>query len=138
MPATRRSAGQSGRPWTRSEEKLLGRHSDDQIAKFIARSPSAVRLRRQKKGIFRPHPKYNREWTGEELKLLGKMSDKDLAARFDRTAAAVAFQRTRRQIPMFKPGRKWVPLKLLRKTRRTEGRFGRQWSPEEEALLGQI
>jgi len=58
----------NGRPWTKSELKLLGTKPDDAIAKRIERTASAVRCGRWRAGlppVIRPGGK--RRWTKSEL-----------------------------------------------------------------------
>lgn len=89
------------RPWTRREERLLGKRRDEELAVQFGRTVQAVTAHRNVLGI----PAYDSkvcEWTKSEIRLLGTMPDRELARRINRTARAVKFQRVDRKIRSFR------------------------------------
>ena len=91
------------RLWTETENQLLGTAADDQIAKKINRSKSAVRARRSLLGIPAWHAVYSKPWTPPEDALLGVIPDRDLAGKLKRTFLAVQARREQMQIPPVNP-----------------------------------
>jgi hypothetical protein len=78
--------------WTAAEDKLLGKFSDQELARRLHRSEISVQRRRLRLGIFIPG--CAAPWTVDEDAFVGTMPDKDLARKLNRTLAAV---KTRRQ-----------------------------------------
>src|SRR5262249_22179745 len=101
--------------WTPAEEKLLGKLSDEEVAKRTGRKVSAVRNRRQRKGLP-PTEFLRRPWTKAEEKLLGTDTDEEIGLRLGRDRATVGDRR--RQLGL----QPLVP----------------DWTPEETKLLGTV
>jgi len=78
--------------WTAAEDKLLGKFSDQELARRFRRSEISVQHRRLRLGIFIPG--CAAPWTADEDALVGTMTDQELAQKLNRTLAAV---KTRRQ-----------------------------------------
>jgi hypothetical protein len=106
----RRRMAETGRPlnpalrlWTDRENKLLGTAPDEDIARQIGRSKTAVKGRRNSFGI----PAWNLScfcpWSPEEDALLGVVPDRLLAKRLKRTFAAVQARRENKQLPPAHP-----------------------------------
>jgi hypothetical protein len=80
------------RPWTAAEDFLLGRISDQEVARQTGRHVTTVFHRRSKLGIpaCRPRGERNRgEWSTSEEKLLGTMSDSAVARQLGRSRTEV-------------------------------------------------
>ena len=80
--------------WTPAEEKLLGTMSDADAAQRIGRTVTAVRKRRNSKGI-------EAFWTSQELDQLGTAPDNDVAASLKRSRISVQRKRTEMDVPAF-------------------------------------
>ena len=108
------------RRWTAAEIQLLGKYSDMETARRLARDRSVVRRQRiaLKIPAAAPRPRFE-NWTHEQDKLLGTLPDEEVAQRLGRTLDSVKLRRCRRGIPLPHP------------------KF-RAWEPEHERLLGTV
>lgn len=148
--------------WTAEEDALLGKFSDEEVARKLSYPVTRVRRRRHLLGLPSNNPSH-RHWTKEELTLLGTRPDRDVAPLVNRSLENVRYKRLALGIP-FRNVRYeiWKPdeLALLGKlpdeevARRTGHsltsvrhartkrhilsvrRAAPDWRPEEEALLG--
>src|SRR5205823_1883604 len=82
--------------WTKAEERLLGRHSDTEVARRVGLTTPAVAARRAKLGI--PRPRGHGPWNAEDDALLGTMPDQDLARKLSRTLGGVIARRQAKRI----------------------------------------
>lgn len=62
------------RAWSAQEDRLLGQHSDKEVARLLNRPFSSIRIRRYKLRIPLANPR-SRPWSSEEDALLGTMTD---------------------------------------------------------------
>ena len=99
------SANPNYRLWTKHEDRLLGRYSDEEVAKRLSRSGSSVHHRRIKLGIDLPNPKVRR-WSQADDVLLGTMRDEELAQKLNRPKMGVMLPWQQMRIPIFFPLRK--------------------------------
>lgn len=148
--------------WTTEEDALLGRLSDEEVARRLGYDVTRVNRRRRLLGLPSNNPNH-RHWTKEEMALLGTRPDRDVAPLVNRSLENVRGKRLALGIP-FRNARYeiWKPaeLRLLgrypdeevaRRTRHsfTSVRHARtkrhipsvrraapDWRPEEEAMLG--
>lgn len=81
----------SPRPWTESEDALLGTMPDGDLACMINRNRTAIRLRRSSLGI--PRRSKRHDWTRKDDLLLGKFPDAQVALLLGVTAEAVKLRR---------------------------------------------
>ena len=116
MARTGRHINPDLRLWTDREDNLLGTGRDEQIARQLKRSQSAVRARRNILGIPAWNATYSRPWTPDEEALLGVVPDRVLAKRLKRTFAAVQARRENKHLHPASPQR-------------------RRFTPQEDALL---
>jgi hypothetical protein len=84
--------------WTAAEIELLGKLPDDEVARVIQRSISAVLERRELLHIPKQNPILPR-WTAAEEKLLGTRPDKAIAKLLNRPIGGVIHRRVRLRIP---------------------------------------
>ena len=111
--------GYQGPWWTAEEVALLGVLSDEEAARKLGKSSSAVRQKREELGI--PNPEDTGRWTTEEVGLLGTVPDREVAARTGRTPHAI----TQKRIAL------GIPNPVAR-----PGPYGRApWTAEEDALV---
>src|SRR4051812_14529818 len=116
MP-TKRSA-RKFEPWTRKEDRLLGKIPDAELAHKLKRTLAAVEQRRSNRNI--PKPEAQRHyWDRKQEALLGKLADEEIARRFGRSLFSVKVRRNRLGIPHPEPK-------------------NRPWSKEEERGLGKV
>ncbi len=112
----RRSGVSHSERWTDYELRLVGRIRDEELAKLLRRSPSAVAAKRESLDI----PIFSRQrilWSSREIELLGKRPDAVVAPMLGRTRYAVQLKRHSLKIPQCWENR-------------------RAWTPSEDALLG--
>ncbi len=95
------------RLWTREEEKLLGKRPDQEVAKLLKRSVSAVITRRSRKKIPYLNPAL-RLWTRAEMKLVGKFSDAEIARRTGHPQSGVRAKRRELGLLFRPPPRRWT------------------------------
>jgi len=148
--------------WAPEEDALLGRFTDEEVARKLGYPLTRVSRRRRLLGVLANNPN-QRRWTQEEIALLGTRPDREVAPLVNRSLANVRFKRLELGIPFCNPNYEiWKPeeLALLGKlpdeevARRTghslisvrdartkrhifsARRAAPEWRPEEEALLG--
>jgi len=148
--------------WTSEEDGLLGKLTDEDVARKLGYPVPRVRRRRRLLGLPSCNPNH-RHWTKEETALLGARSDREVAQLVNRSVGNVRYKRIELGIPFCNPHYEvWKPseLALLGKlpdeevARRTEHsltsvrhartkrhilsvrRAAPDWQAEEEALLG--
>lgn len=148
--------------WTAEEDALLGKFTDEQVARKLGYSVTRVRRRRHLLGLSSNNPSH-RHWTKEEIALLGTRPDREIAPLVNRSLENVRCKRLALGIPFHNPRYEiWKPdeLALLGKfsddevARRTghsltsvrQARAKRHifsvrraapdWRPGEEAMLG--
>src|ERR1700734_3967720 len=78
--------------WMDYELRLLGRMRDEELAKWLRRSPGAIAARRESFGITIFAPQRSR-WSRREIELLGKRPDPVVARMLGRTRYAVQLKR---------------------------------------------
>jgi hypothetical protein len=103
MAETGRPLNPALRLWTEREIKLLGTAPDEDIARQIGRSKTAVKGRRNSFGIPAWNLSYFCPWSPEEDALLGVVPDRLLAKKLKRTFAAVQARRENKQMPPAHP-----------------------------------
>ena len=106
MARTGRHINPNLRLWSDKEDKLLGTARDEEIARRINRTVTAVRARRNFLGIPAWNASYSRPWTPAEEALLGVVPDRVLAKRMGRTFAAVQARRETKHLPPVNPERR--------------------------------
>ncbi len=148
--------------WTADEDRLLGKLTDEEVARKLGYPVTRVRRRRHLLGMPSNNPDH-RHWTKEEIALLGTRPDREVVPLVNRTLSNVRNKRLELGIPFRNPRYEiWKPgeLALLGKlpdeevARRTghsltsvrQARTKRQifsvrraapdWRPDQEALLG--
>lgn len=148
--------------WTAAEDALLGKFTDEEVARRLGYSMTRVRRRRHLLGLPNNNPNH-RQWTKEEIALLGTRPDREVVPLVNRTLGNVRYKRLELNIPFHNPRYEiWKPaeLALLGKladkevARRTGHslpsvrhartkrhilsvrRAAPDWRPEEDALLG--
>lgn len=148
--------------WTAEEDALLGKLTDEEVARKLGYPVTRVRRRRRLLGLWNPNPNH-RHWTNEETALLGTGPDREIAQLVNRSLENVRYKRLALGIPFLNPRYEiWRPneLALLGKlqdeevARRTEHsltsvrhartkrhifsvrRAAADWRPEEDAVLG--
>ena len=84
----RRSCVSHRERWADYELRLLGRIRDEELAKLVRRSPSAIAGKRESLGIAIFAPQRSR-WARREIELLGKRPDPVVARMLGRTRYAV-------------------------------------------------
>ena len=99
-----RADDSGGQEWTMAEIRLLGKVTDQELARATCRTVEAVAAKRRKLGVRCPT---DRTWTREQLSLVGKFSDSEVAARTGHPFWGVAAKR--RQLGLVNPGRKRRP-----------------------------
>lgn len=104
--------------WTPEEDAMLGKCTDEEIARKLGYAVTRVRRRRHLLGLPSNNPNH-RHWTKEEIELLGTRPDREVAPLVNRTLANVRNKRLELGIPFCNP--------------RYE-----IWKPEELALLGKL
>src|SRR5262245_47291708 len=87
-----------GQKWTASEDAMLGRLHDEEVARRLGRTMLAVRTRRLRKGRSLRNPK-RRPWTSQEEKLLGTSTDREVARLLARHHTTVGERRRELGIP---------------------------------------
>jgi len=102
--------------WLDYELQLLGRMRDEELARFLRRSPGAVAAKRESLGIAIFAPRRT-AWSPREIELLGKRPDPIVARMLGRTKFAVQLKRHSLGIPQCWENR-------------------RAWTEEENRLLG--
>jgi hypothetical protein len=88
--------GYHGRRWTAKDLALLGKLTDDEIARRTGRSWNAVRQKREELGL--PNPAAGR-WAAEEVALLGTLADEEVARGLGRSLRSVIRMRRKLGIP---------------------------------------
>ena len=88
--------GYHGPLWTAEETALLGTAPDAEVARRIGRTPEAVRVMRDRRGIPRPA---GGRWRDEDLALLGTLPDSEVARRLGRSLSSVTQKRCKLRIP---------------------------------------
>ncbi len=78
--------------WEKWEIELLGKHSDEEVARQTGRLVSAVNKKRRKLRILMHNGPVKR-WNDWDRNLLGKCPDKEVAGRTGRTVEAVRCMR---------------------------------------------
>jgi hypothetical protein len=148
--------------WAAEEDALLGKFTDEEVARKLGYSLGRVRRRRQRLRLRSGNPKH-RHWTTEEIALLGTSPDREVGKLVNRTLENVRCKRLEMGIPFHNSSYEiWKPdeLALLGKlpdeevARRTGHtlksilnargkrnilsvhRRATEWRPEEDALLG--
>jgi hypothetical protein len=109
-------------PWANYELGLLGRTRDEELARWLRRSPAAIAAKREslRFPIFSPQRIF---WSKREIELLGKRPDPVVARMLGRTRYAVQLKRHSLKIPQcWEDRRGWTPAEdgLLGKTRDQE------------------
>src|SRR5689334_21501921 len=115
-----------GRPWTASEDRLLGKIRDDEAAKRWGRTSAAVAARRLQLGRPLAEPE-RRPWSKEQDELLGTGPDREVGRMVGRGPSNVAARRRELGIKVFDARPELEP-------RRT----GARWTEEENRLLGSL
>ena len=85
------------RPWTASEDALLGRLPDEELGERLNRTLAAVKVRRFELHIAKLNSR-KRPWLPERDRLLGTMSNEEVARRTGRSRSTV--RRRRRALGM--------------------------------------
>jgi hypothetical protein len=109
-----RGAPRSELRWTARALALLGKASDQEVARQLELSVTAVNWRRRRLGIksFKPaRPKVL--WTARTLRLLGRVTDKEAARRLGIDKATVKSKREQLKIPSH--GWRGTPIARTRK-----------------------
>jgi hypothetical protein len=106
--AQKRRGSTAEPPWTPQEERLLGTMTDNEVAKTIGRTRTAVNSRRRKLAIplfalRRPACK-SPTWTPTRDRLLGTMPDTVLARKFHCSPMSVFYRRRKLGIAPFRGG----------------------------------
>lgn len=117
-PAVNMQAGAAYCTWTAEEDALLGKFTDEVVARKLGYPVTRVRRRRRLLGLWNPNPNH-RHWTKEEIALLGTQPDRAVATLVNRTLGNVRMKRLELGIPFHNP------------------RYD-IWKPDELALLGKI
>src|SRR5438270_389421 len=111
LPGTKQPAKRwltASNRWEKWEIRLLGKHTDLEVARQIGRSYDAVQVKRLilRIPIFEPkHP----PWSRQDDLLLGTMRDEALAQKLGRTRLAVSGRRQFFGLPPFAPrSRPWT------------------------------
>jgi len=107
-------------PWLPEEEELLLKLPTRELARVLGRTRHAIMTRRLALGIrlrTARSGKKPRPWSEAETQLLGTAPDRLIAQRLERSVCAVDKKRRALGIPVV---------------------AARLWSPEEEAILGQV
>jgi hypothetical protein len=148
--------------WTAQEDALLGKFTDEEVARKLDYPVTRVRRRRRLLGLQSSNPNH-RHWTKEEIALIGTRPDREVGKMVNRSLANVRCKRLELGIPfcnshyeIWKPGELTLLGKLsdeevARRTghslasvrrARTKRRISSvrpvapDWRPEEDALLG--
>ena len=148
--------------WSVEEDALLGKLTDEEVARKLGYPVRRVRRRRQLLGRRNPNPRH-RHWTKEEVALLGTRPDREVAPLVKRTLNNVRAKRLELGIPFHNPHYEiWKPgelallgklpdeeiacrtghsLSSVRQARNKRSilsvrRRAPDWRPEEEAMLG--
>ena len=148
--------------WTAEEDALLGKFTDDEVARKLSNPVTRVRRRRRLLGLWNPNPNH-RHWTKEEIALLGTRPDGEVAPLVNRTLSNVRNKRLELGIPFRNPryeiwksgelaqlgkspdeevarrtGHSLTSVRHARTKRHifSVRRAAPDWRPEEEALLG--
>lgn len=111
-----RRRGEDSRPrklrwWTATEDKLLGKFPDAELARRLGRSELSVTRRRLRMGIL--FPVQVKLWTTEDDALVGAMPDRELALKLNRTLIAVKARRQHKRLPPFRHSQSKSPAKLF-------------------------
>jgi hypothetical protein len=159
-----RPAGPGARycTWTPEEDGLLGKFTDEEVARKLGYPLMRVRRRRRLLGLPSCNPNH-RHWTKEEMALLGTRPDRDVAELVKRSVGNVRYKRLELGIPFANPhyevwkadelallgklpdedvvkrtGHSLTSVRHARTKRRifSVKRAVPEWRPEEEAMLG--
>ena len=150
--------------WTPEEDALLGKLTDEEVARKLGCAVTRVRRRRRLLGLPSNNPNH-RHWTKEEIALLGTQPDRKVASLVKRSVGNVRYKRLELGIP-FRNARYeiWKPDELTLLGNLTDEEVARrtghsltsvrhartkrhilsarraapEWQPEEEALLGTV
>jgi hypothetical protein len=148
--------------WTPEEDALLGKFTDQEVARKLGHAVARVRRRRHLLGLPSNNPKH-RHWTKEEIASIGTRPDREVAQLVNRSLENVRCKRLELGIPFHNPHYEiWKPEELallgkmpdhevasrtghsvlsVRRARHKRRILGLQnvapdWRPEDEALLG--
>ena len=148
--------------WTAEEDALLGKFTDQEVARKLRYPVTRVRRRRRLLGLPSNNPNH-RHWTKEEIALLGTGPDREVAQLVNRSLANVRYKRLALGIPFRNPRYEiWKPADLALLGKLPDGEVARRtghsltsvrhartkrhilsvrravpdWRPEEEAMLG--
>ena len=102
--------------WTAEEDALLGKFTDQEVARKLGYPASRVRRRRRHLGLWNPNPDH-RHWSDEEIALIGTRPDREVAQLVNRSLGNVRVKRLELGIAFCNP-------------------HYEIWNPEELALLG--
>jgi hypothetical protein len=161
-PAVNAKPGAAYCTWTAAEDALLGKFTDEEVARKLGYPVTRVRRRRRLLGLQSSNP-HHRHWTEEEIALLGIRPDREVGKMVNRSLANVRCKRLELDIPFCNSHYeiwKTSELSLLGKlpdeevARRTGHSLGSvrhartkrhilsvrrvapDWEPQEDALLG--
>ncbi len=161
-PAVNAKPGAAYCTWTAEEDALLGKSTDEEVARKLGYPVTRVSRRRRLLGLQSGNPNH-RHWTKEEIALIGARPDREVAKLVDRSlenvrckrlALGIPFQNPRYEI--WKPGElallgKLPDEEVARQTGHSLGSVRRartnrhissvrpvapDWRPEEDAMLG--
>lgn len=148
--------------WTAEEDALLGKFTDEQVARKLGYRVTRVRRRRHLLGLSSNNPSH-RHWTKEEIALLGTRPDREIAPLVNRSLENVRYKRLALKIPFRNPRYEiWKPDELALLGKCSDDEVGRRtghsltsvrhartkrhilsvrraapdWRPGEEAMLG--
>jgi hypothetical protein len=161
-PAVNAKPGAAYCTWTAEEDALLGKFTDEEVARKLDYPVTRVRRRRRLLGLQSSNP-HHRHWTEEEIALLGTRPDREVGKMVNRSLANVRCKRLELGIPFCNSHYEiWKPEELallgeladeelarrtghsLASVRRARGKRGilsvrraaPAWRSEEDALLG--
>jgi hypothetical protein len=125
------------REWKLSEDVLLGKMSDAELARKLKRTVSSIENRRQRLGIRAANPGWRR-FTPEEDALLGTMPDAEIARRTGRHWSSVQARRYLLGIKWVNPNkREWTEeeLRRLRAGKEPDETLARAFNRTPKAIL---
>jgi hypothetical protein len=104
--------------WTAEEDALLGKFTDEEVARKLGCPVTRVSRRRRLLRLPSCNPNH-RQWTKEEIALLGTRPDREVAPLVNRSLSSVHYKRHQLRIPFRNP-------------------HYEVWKPGELSLLGQL